>query len=53
VRIRIAELGEAALERLAGMIESPDDDAPEPRVIGTELVVRASCGGNDTVRRRA
>ncbi len=56
VRIRIAELGEAALERLVGMIEAPEDEnpAPEPRVVvGTELVVRASCGGNDTVRRRA
>jgi LacI family transcriptional regulator len=53
VRIRIAELGEAALARLAGMIEAPDDATPEPRVVGTELVVRASCGGNDTLRRRA
>jgi len=36
------------------MIEAPDDAAPEPRaVVGTELVVRASCGGNDAVRRRA
>lgn len=54
VRVRIAELGEAALERLVRMIEAPDDAAPEPRaVVGTELVVRASCGGNDAVRRRA
>jgi LacI family transcriptional regulator len=53
VRIRIAELGEAALERLAAMIEAPDDAAPEPHVVSTEIVVRASCGGSDTVRRRA
>lgn len=55
VRIRIAELGETALARLAEMIETPDDTAPEARsVISTELVVRASCGGgSDTVRRRA
>lgn len=53
VRIRIAELGEAALQRLAAMIESPDDAAPEPHVVSTEIVVRASCGGSDTVRRRA
>ncbi|HEY4294727.1 MAG TPA: LacI family DNA-binding transcriptional regulator [Luteibacter sp.] len=54
VRVRIAELGEAALERLVRMIEAPEDAAPEPRtVVATELVVRASCGGNGTVRRRA
>lgn len=54
VRVRIAELGEAALERLVRMIEAPEDAPPEPRaVVGTELVVRASCGGSDTVRRRA
>lgn len=53
VRVRIAELGEAALERLAQMIEAPEDAAPEPRaVIGTELVVRASCGGSDKARQR-
>jgi len=52
VRVRIAELGEAALERLARMIESPDDAAPEPRVVGTELVVRASCGASDKAQRR-
>ena len=54
VRIRIAELGEAALERLVQMIEPSDDEAPRPRaVVGTELVVRASCGGSDMARRRA
>ncbi|URL58610.1 LacI family DNA-binding transcriptional regulator [Luteibacter flocculans] len=54
VRIRIAELGEAALERLVQMIETPEDEAPRPRaVVGTELVVRASCGGSDMARRRA
>ncbi|MDF3983824.1 LacI family DNA-binding transcriptional regulator [Luteibacter sp. PPL201] len=53
VRVRIAELGEAALEVLVRAIEAPDDAPPEPRaVVGTELVVRASCGGNEPIRRR-
>jgi LacI family transcriptional regulator len=53
VRVRIAELGEAALDRLAQMIESPDDDEPRPGVVvGTELVVRASCGASDKAQRR-
>ena len=53
VRVRIAELGETAMERLAQMIESGEDMVVPPRhVAGTELVVRASCGGSAPSRRR-
>ena len=53
VRVRIAELGEAALERLVRMIDAGDDTPPEPRaVVATELVVRASTGGHDTSMRK-
>ncbi|WP_279389039.1 LacI family DNA-binding transcriptional regulator [Luteibacter rhizovicinus] len=53
VRVRIAELGAAALERLVGIIEAPDDAPPLPReTVSTELVIRASCGGGETVPRR-
>jgi LacI family transcriptional regulator len=53
VRVRIAELGESALEKLVRMIEAPEDAAPEPRVVvGTELVVRASCGARHAERQR-
>jgi LacI family transcriptional regulator len=53
VRVRIAELGEAAMERLALMIEAGDDAVAPPRhVAATELVVRASCGGSTAKRMR-
>jgi LacI family transcriptional regulator len=53
VRVRIAELGEAAMDRLALMIEAGDDAVAPPRhVAATELVVRASCGGSTSRRMR-
>jgi LacI family transcriptional regulator len=53
VRVRIAELGEAAMERLAQMIEAgADAPAPPRHVAATELVVRASCGGSARASRR-
>jgi LacI family transcriptional regulator len=44
VRVRIAELGELALERLAAGIDDPAQLAPTAQVLRTELVIRASCG---------
>lgn len=46
VRVRIAELGELALERLAAdmQTESTEHLPPSNQVLRTELVVRASCG---------
>lgn len=44
VRIRIAEFGERALERLVQDIEHPDDAHAVEQIIPTELVVRTSCG---------
>jgi LacI family transcriptional regulator len=43
VRIRIAELGELALERLATAIEAGDMDKVTQQTLRTELVVRSSC----------
>jgi LacI family transcriptional regulator len=46
VRVRIADFGARALERLAKMIEDSADAAREKhaQLLGTELVVRQSCG---------
>jgi LacI family transcriptional regulator len=45
--VRIAELGKAALERLAGQIDRGGDDTPHSHVrIPAELVVRASSARN-------
>lgn len=43
VRIRIAELGELALERLATAIEAGSADKVTRQTLRTELVVRSSC----------
>jgi LacI family transcriptional regulator len=43
VRIRIAELGAFALERLALSIRHPDEVAGTPQALRSELVVRGSC----------
>lgn len=45
VRVRIAELGDLAMERLAAAIENPGRSAPQHRTLRAELVVRTSCGG--------
>jgi LacI family transcriptional regulator len=44
VRVRIAELGSLALERLALAIGNPDQVNTKPLTLRCELVVRSSCG---------
>ena len=44
VRVRIAELGSMALERLVMGIEHPQRMSASPQVLRCELVVRSSCG---------
>jgi len=44
VRVRIAELGAMALERLAMGIEHPERMSASPQILRCELVVRSSCG---------
>jgi LacI family transcriptional regulator len=44
VRVRIAELGAMALERLAMGIEHPERVSVSPQTLRSELVVRSSCG---------
>lgn len=60
VRVRIAELGELALERLMTAIEAGASDRVTRQTLRTELVVRSSCSraratvvAVDTRRRRA
>jgi len=43
VRVRVAELGAFALERLALSITHPEEVVGTPQVVRSELVVRASC----------
>jgi len=45
VRVRIAELGSMALERLALSIETKNFASIKPQTLRSELVVRTSCGG--------
>lgn len=45
VRVRIAEFGARALERLVEAIERPDDMQAVEQLMPTELVIRTSCGG--------
>ena len=51
VRVRIADFGARALERLVAMIEDSADAAREKhgQLLGTELVVRQSCGAKDLI----
>ena len=44
VRVRMAELGARALERLAAAIEAPDATPASTETVSAELVVRESCG---------
>jgi LacI family transcriptional regulator len=44
VRVRMAELGARALERLAAEIETPDTTATSTETLPAELVIRSSCG---------
>lgn len=43
VRVRIAELGESAFERLMRAVERRGQDKPSQQLLRTELVVRRSC----------
>lgn len=43
VRVRIAELGESAFDRLMRAVERRDKDKPSQQLLRTELVVRRSC----------
>jgi LacI family transcriptional regulator len=47
VRVRIAELGELALERLLLAIGEPGRDKHSTQTLRTELVVRSSCARQD------
>jgi len=51
VRVSIAELGEAAFERLLRAIERRGQDKPTKQLLRTELVVRASCSSHSIKRR--
>ena len=51
VRVSIAELGEAAFERLLRAIERRGQDKPTKQLLRTELVVRASCSPHSNNRR--
>jgi LacI family transcriptional regulator len=44
VRVRMAELGARALERLAASINAPEATPASTETMPAELVVRASCG---------
>ncbi|WP_284615520.1 LacI family DNA-binding transcriptional regulator [Aquabacterium humicola] len=44
VRVRIADLGGLALERLAGAIDNPGRSTAQHQTLRAELVVRQSCG---------
>ena len=50
VRVRIADLGRSALERLAMRLENPDAAQPLAETLGCEIVVRASCGVTANIR---
>jgi LacI family transcriptional regulator len=47
VRVRIADLGRGALERLAATIEKPSRTQPAAQTLGCEIVVRASSGAKE------
>jgi LacI family transcriptional regulator len=44
VRVRMADLGARALERLAAVIKAPEATATTTETMPAELVIRASCG---------
>lgn len=50
VRVKIADLGSRALERLAAWIENPDAPNSFTETVPAELVIRASCGTREPVR---
>lgn len=46
VRVRIVDLGRSALERLATLLEQPDQVPASAHTFGCEIVVRDTCGAN-------
>jgi LacI family transcriptional regulator len=52
VRVRIADLGARALDRLASIIDGTAGNIEPVQMLGTELVVRQSCGEQDENPRR-
>lgn len=55
VRVRIAELGQAALERLVQSMRTPEPPGADATTLACDVVVRASCGARTAARgtRRA
>jgi LacI family transcriptional regulator len=45
VRVRIADFGRLALERLVQVVEHPGQESPSADTLGFEIVVRDTCGG--------
>jgi LacI family transcriptional regulator len=50
VRVRIVDLGRSALERLASVLEKPDEANDAAQTLRCEIVVRKTCGFNMTAR---
>jgi len=48
VRVRIADFGRLALERLAGILEHPEQESPVTDTLGFEIVERETCGANSS-----
>ena len=46
VRVRIADFGRLALERLADVVEHPEQESPPADTLGFEIVTRDTCGAN-------
>jgi LacI family transcriptional regulator len=53
VRVKIADLGSRALDRLAAWIDNPHQPDCVTETIPTELIVRASCGMNAGTKESA
>lgn len=55
VRVRITELGQAALERLVEQMQAPEPAGADVTILACDVVVRASCGSRADAsgRRRA
>lgn len=50
VRVRIVDLGRSALERLASVLEKPDEANEAAQTLRCEIVVRKTCGANTSAR---
>jgi LacI family transcriptional regulator, galactose operon repressor len=51
VRVRIADLGQAALERLVACMDAPEVPGTGVTTLACEVVVRASCGSSPRARQ--